>query len=221
MPLAPPPTAARVSPRSYLLRAGTYLWRVHPKDRSGTQFRAVAADRHFGGSRFDGTRDDPYPYLYAALAEETALLESLARGVPFNDRGDRLIRRVAIADLRISRLETTRDLTLVSLLTTADLAAVCQDEWLVRADAAEYPQTRRWAQWLREQSPRAEGLAWQSARDIGRATVVLFGDRCGPGAVREVPGSGIDLDGTDGAEWLNKRLAPYRISVRPPRSTAA
>jgi RES domain len=198
-----------------VLPARTQLWRVHGKHRSCTEFKAVTADRYFGGSRFDSTPDDPYPYLYAARDQQTALLESLVRGIPFNDKGERLIRRVAVSDLRISALVTTADLTLISLLTTADLAAACQDEWLVQTPASEYPQTRRWAQWLRAQAPWAQGLVWPSVRDVGGRALVLFGDRCGADALQALPGAGVNLDDVAGAEWLNQRLAPYRISIRP------
>jgi hypothetical protein len=216
VPLARPPATATVSPRSLVLPAATRLWRVHKKHRSCTEFKAVAADRHFGGSRFDSTPDDPYPYLYAAQDRQTALLETLVRGIPFNDRGERLIRRAAVTDLRISALVTVSDLTLISLLTTADLAAACQDEWLVQTPASEYPQTRRWAQWLRAQAPWAQGLAWPSVRHVGGRALVLFGDRCQPDALEPVPGSSVDLDDSAGTVWLNQRLAHYRISIRPP-----
>ena len=115
---------------------------------------------------------------------------------------------------RISALEATLDLPLISLLTTADLAAASQDEWLISASPSEYPQTRRWARWLRSQATWAQGFAWSSIRDLGRQSVVLFGDRCPPGALVTVPGAGFDLDDADGTAWLNERLAPYRISVR-------
>jgi RES domain len=216
MPLSPPPANAGISPSPILLTARTQLWRVHKKHWPGADFKDVVSDPHFGGSRFDSTSADPYSYLYAAAEEQTALLETLVRGIPFNDRGARLIRRAAIADYRISALELAGDLTLISLLTTADLAAACQDEWLIHSSPADYPQTRRWAQWLRSQAPWAQGLAWPSARDLGRQSVVLFGDRCPADVLRAVPGTAVDLDDAGGAVWLNARLAPYRISVRPP-----
>jgi hypothetical protein len=220
MPLARPPTAANASPSSVVLQAGVRLWRVHRKYRSGAAFNHVKSDPHFGGSRFDSTPDDPYPYLYAAPTEQTALLETLVRGIPFDDSGRRQIRRAEIAGYRITAIETAQDLTLISLLTTADLAAACQDEWLIQTSPAEYPQTRRWGQWLRSQASWAQGLAWPSVRNLGRPSVVLFGDRLPAGLIQVVPGSAVDLDSSIGAAWLNTQLAPYRISVRPPSRAA-
>lgn len=216
MPLARPPAAANASPTSFVLSAHTRLWRVHRKHRSSSDFKAINADPHFGGSRFDSTADDPFPFLYAAHDEQTALLETLARGIPFNDRGERLLRRAALTNVRISALEPKMDLTLISLLTTEHLADACQDEWLIQTSQSEYPQTRRWGQWLRSQAPWAQGFVWPSARSIGRQSVVLFGDRCPAGALEAVPGTAVDLYDAAGAIWLNKQLEPYRISVRPP-----
>jgi hypothetical protein len=216
VPFAPPPSAAKTSLNSWVLAAGTRVWRVHGKSRGGGDFKPIAADAHFGGGRFDSIESDPYPFLYAALDHQTALLETLVRGIPFDDKGHRLIRRAAIAGYRIAAFEVAQDLTLLSLRTTPDLAAACQDEWLVQAAPRDYPQTRRWAQWLRSQAPWAQGFIWSSRRDIGRESVVLFGDRCPGGVLGFEPGSSVDLDDTDGAKWLNTNLAPYRISVKPP-----
>jgi hypothetical protein len=216
MPLARPPATAHASPSPVVLTAGVRLWRVHRRRRSGAAFNHVKADPHFGGSRFDSTPDDPYSFLYAAPGAQTALLEALVRGIPFNDNGKRQIRRADIADYRITAIEPTQDLTLISLLTTADLAAACQDEWLIQTSPAEYPQTRRWAQWLRSQASWAQGLAWPSVRNLGRPTVVLFGDRVPADMLQVVPGTAVDLGSATGAAWLNKQLAPYRITVRQP-----
>jgi hypothetical protein len=216
MPLARPPSAAKPSLNRILLSAGTRLWRVHKKYRSCSDFKSVESDAHFGGGRFDSSPGDAYPYLYAAPEQQTALLETLVRAVPFNDKGSRLIRRAAITDQRISALEPVQDLNLIGLLTTADLAAACQDEWLVYSSPSDYPQTRRWAQWLRAQAPWAQGFVWPSRRDLGRRSLVLFGDRLPDRALRDALGGSVDLDDAAGAAWINTQLAPYRISVKPP-----
>lgn len=215
MPPVPPPSSP-VAPHRAVLPADTVLWRVHRQTRPVMAFNPVAVDPLFGGGRFDATSADSYPYLYAAPEVETALLETLVRGIPFDEKGRRHIRRVAIKGMRVSALRPGRDLTLVALRTHVDLAAVCQDEWLVHADPDSYPQTRHWAHWLRAQAPWADGFVWPSRRDLGRESVILFGDRCAAGELREVPGSAVDLDDRDGADWLNRRLDPYNIRLRPP-----
>lgn len=216
MPLAPPPATAAASPRPVMLAAGALLWRVHRQRRQAAAFKPVGSDAHFGGGRFDSTTGSPYPYLYAAFDQETALLETLVRGIPFDDRGRRLIRRATVAGYRMSAIRVTCDLKLMSLVSTRDLAAACQDEWLVHAGPAEYPQTRRWGQWLREQAPWAQGFRWPSRWHLGHDALILFGDRCPAGALAGVPGTAMDLDDRAGAAWLNERLAPYRIRIMPP-----
>jgi hypothetical protein len=220
VPPVPPPPSAKVSPHWATLPADTVLWRVHKQVRRVTAFNPTGADPWFGGSRFDATSADGYPYLYAAPEQQTALLETLVRGIPFNERGRRLIRRAAVRGVQLAALQPARDLLLVALRTHTDLAAVCQDEWLVHADPPSYPQTRHWAHWLRGQAPRADGFIWSSRRDLGSDSLILFGDRCDERVLREVPGSAIVLDDADGAEWLNKRLAEYRISIRLPARSA-
>ena len=217
MPFAPPPLSVKSAPARTKLSAGTVLWRVHRHTRSPGSFKPVPSDGHFGGGRFDSTPDDPYPYLYVALHPETALLETLVRGIPFDERGTRYLRRAALTDLAVSSVETTEDLTLISLLTSADLAAACQDEWLVTADPPEYAQTRRWAHWLRDRAPWSQGMVWPSRRDLGRSTVLLFGDRVPAAVLRPTADPAIRLDDAAGAFWLNRTLAPYRINVKPPR----
>jgi hypothetical protein len=217
MPVSPPPAMAKVSPVSVPLRAGAVLWRVHRRSRGVCEFKALESDQVFGGGRFDSTDNDPYSFLYAATDQDTALLETLVRGIPFDHRGWRRIRRVNVAAQRLSPLQTTRELTLISLLTAADLAAVRQDEWLVQADPPAYPQTRRWGHWLRAQADWADGFVWPSRRNLGHRAFVLFGDRRPDGALREKPGEATDLDDVAGADWLNDRLARYRVRVSRPR----
>lgn len=216
MPLAPPPTAAAVSPAATVLPAGTQLWRVHRCYRAADAFNDAGSDPLFGGGRFDGTAADPYSYLYAAFDPETAVLETLARGIPFDDRGHRLLRRAAVQRYQVTALVVAGELSLVSLISHEDLAAACQDEWLIQAGPAEYPQTRRWGHWLRCQAGWAQGIRWPSSRHLGHDSVVLFGDRCPPGVLAARPATGIALDDRDGAAWLNSRLAPYRIRIKPP-----
>jgi hypothetical protein len=79
-----------------------------------------------------------------------------------------------------------------------------------RTDASDYPRTRTWAQWLYQQQPRAQGLAWLSARYPESMTIMLFGDRIPSGAVRPAaPGATQPLR-DDGVQalimWLLDRL---------------
>lgn len=217
MPNAHPPSRFRPEPHFHPLAAGSRLWRVHDREHSATSVRPWPADPNFGGGRFDGTERDPYPAYYAGLEAGTALAETLLRGLPFNDKGYRTIRRAHILGARASVIETTADLSLVDLCSGEALAAVAQDSWLIHADHTEYHATRRWAAWIRDQVPAAQGLLWPSKREGGRPALVLFLDRCPKDCLVVDTSSGQDLDDLEGAVWLNHQLAPYRARVRRPR----
>ena len=219
MPFQAPPRRYRGTPLRRVLPATTRLHRVHRRIREATAFSPVVADTLFGGGRFDPTDGEEHAYFYASLTERTALAEVLLRGLPFNDRGTRVIPRAAVKGRRLSGVDVTEDLSLLALTTTAELAAVGQDEWLVQAEPRDYGQTRGWARWLREQAPWAQGLIWSSRRDLGRHTMVLFGDRCLPDILKPAPLPPVDLDDGPGATWLNDTLADFRASVLPPRGS--
>lgn len=218
MPVVPPPSKGRACPAEFQLGVGSVLWRVHQRKYCPSDFKKVMSDEVFGGGRFDSTDHDPYAFLYAAPDQHTALLETLVRGIPFDETGWRRIRRVSLSGQRLSLVTTNRPLRLVALLSAADLAAVRQDEWLVQADQAAYPQTRRWAHWIRSQAEWAQGIAWLSRRNIGHQAIVLFGDRCGDGALSADSHHAVDLDDAAGADWLNSELASYRLRVSRPRA---
>lgn len=216
-PAARPPDTVvpKISPRLLKLDVGTMLWRVHSTDRAAISFKNQPTDEVFGGGRFDATQIDPYPFLYAALVAETAILETITRDLPHHSEHFRTIRRENVADLTLSPLLVTEPLTLISLMNAIDLASALQDEWLIQCESRDYPQTRRWARWLRLQVPTAQGIAWMSRRDVGNQSVVLFGDRCAS-VLKPAIAPAIDLASVTGADWLNQRLKPYRTRIKPP-----
>ncbi|GAB2719701.1 RES family NAD+ phosphorylase [Kitasatospora kifunensis] len=214
----PPPnsTTFLMKPHLETLAAGTELWRCHQTRFPGAQFSPVTADLHFGGSRFDGTALDPYPYLYAAAEQTTALAEVLLRSMPFDTAtGTRLIPHARVAGRSLTALRTTVDLVLIRLVSEEDLAAVCQDSWLLETEGIGYAQTRRWAGELRARVPQAQGLLWQSRRHRPRPALVLFGDRCGVEPVKTDPGNSFRLDTPEGTAQANRLLAPLRAALVP------
>lgn len=224
MPLTRPPANYDGTPNRHTLRRGTCLWRVHNRAYPARAFKSVPSDPLFDGARFDSTDADPYPYWYAALDETTAVAETLLRDLHPDERGTRLLTHGHVADRQISGLTLTCDLSLLSLITGQDLAAVAQDAWLVTASGHEYAQTRGWAHWLRSKAPWAHGFIWSSLRDRGGMAIILFGDRCvatfGTGyekdLLHEVPELAVNLDDKAGVEWLNGLLEPYRVAVAVP-----
>ena len=196
--------------------AGTRLWRVHDTRYDSTAFTPPRPSPYFDMGRFDGNTDDPYPYLYAALDEETALLETLARDLKPNQHGDRQLPRKKVKGRCRCALDTTADLALISLRTEQDLAAIGQDQWLISTEEKQFAFTAHWAHWLRAQAVDAQGLIWPSRRNLNKHSVVLFGDRVPADAVIAASVPSIPLWDRAGANLINQILVPYRITVGLP-----
>ncbi|WP_167543310.1 RES domain-containing protein [Streptomyces violaceusniger] len=190
---------------------GTSLHRVHHERRGPTAFNPVVENSYFFGERFDGTPEDPYPFLYAALTPETALAETVLRAVPFNEGGVRLIPPQIIAGRRLAELKTTEPLALLDLTSAAALARVGASSALVLADSGEYGRTRAWAALLREHNPWAQGFVWPSFSSHPEHRVVLFGDRCPSNILVEVKSAPLN------PMRANNLLRAFRAQVLPPQ----
>ena len=221
MPADNPPPGVRPQPRYTDLPAGSFLWRVTRRPVGGgpvspflTVPDADTYDARLGG-RFDPTPDCPYPYCYAAFDDLTALCEVLLRDVGFDGPQRYLLKR-DIAGRRLAILETTRPLWLISLQDAADLAAACQDSWLIHTETRELPHHPPvGALAARQRNTGREGsggLVWLSKRAPNGRAVLLFGDRCDDAVVFSPFGERC-LDEA-GLDWLNLRLAQLRTKVR-------
>ncbi|GKQ36912.1 RES family NAD+ phosphorylase [Streptomyces sp. A012304] len=211
------PPAVTMVPRVTVLPAGAPLWRCHRSSYPATGFKAVEAHTLFDGSRFDCTAEDPYPYLYATREPTTALAEVLLRSMDFDPVvGTRLVPWALARRYTLSQVVTTAELTLISLRTEEDLAAVCQTTWLLDSEPDDYPRTRYWAQELRRQAKTAQGLLWQSRRHRPREALVLFGDRCGVESCLSEPLISHDLSTRSGVSEANRLLVPLRAAVVRP-----
>ncbi|MFF8731205.1 RES family NAD+ phosphorylase [Streptomyces sp. NPDC015171] len=210
----------KLRPNRRVIPAGTELWRVHLSRYAPDEFNPRLADIHFDGGRFDGTVLDQYHCLYLAESALTALAESVLRSRPFDlPAGDRTIPYRTVWQRSLSCLRTRSDLTLVSLVSGADLAGVCQDTAFLE-DESNYARARRWSSEIRAQASDAMGLIWESRRNRSEHALVLYHDRCaGPaGAPLEVlPERGVaDLGSAAGRERANELLAPLRARIAEP-----
>jgi hypothetical protein len=214
-----PPAGYAGTPELTTLRAGTVLFRVHQKRFGADAFNPVPSHRYYGGGRFDATDDDTYPYLYAGETVDVAVAETLLRDLSPNDTGTRQLPMARAAGRRISAVEVTADLELVSLRTGTDLGAVAQDTWLTTCDPRDYPQSRHWAHWIRIHATSAAGYVWLSRREPGTSAYVLFGDRVPSGTMATSadpsvpPGDEADFDAPRGRRALRNRLARYNVAL--------
>jgi hypothetical protein len=224
MPNDIPPKGVTAQPRFVELPAGSFLWRVtrQPGPAAGgpaSPFRPLPDPADYDprkSGRFDPTPECLYSYCYAALDDLTALCEVLLRDVGFS-APSRYLLKAEVIGRRLSLLETRAPLWLVSLADAADLAAACQDSWLIHTERPDYRITQRWAHWLRDSSaPGGDGpagLMWPAKREPGGRAVLLFGDRCAKAVVCSSFGERL-LDDEAGLKWLNLRLALLRTKVR-------
>lgn len=218
VPATPPATPARV-----VLPAGTRLSRIHGIEFAVTAFNPNPADRHWGGGRFDGTDDDPYPFLYAGSDDEIAVCEALLRDLPLEPESGRFLPLAAVAGKALGRLVVKEDIALVGLRTGKELARLGQgDNWLSSAPAAEYGFTRRWGHAIRAWAPWAQGLVWPSRREPAKLAYVFFGDRFAPGqacleglAHEVLPSGQSRLDVDPGRAYLQTILVEYRVALAP------
>jgi hypothetical protein len=195
---------------SCTLATGTKLFRVHKRHRRPTSFNTSQAWANERDGRFDSDADDYYPFYYAALSERGALYETLVveAGLAVGDP----VPHLALKDRVLSVVELARDVILVSLRTEADFALTGQSEWLVRALPREYPLTRRQARSIRSRHSRLQGLIWYSRKDPEEQSVILFGDRCPVGTLRETTIPSIALDTPSAEPWLGRLLAAYPVA---------
>ncbi|GAA2207291.1 hypothetical protein GCM10009850_027490 [Nonomuraea monospora] len=224
MPLQLPPERCPGQVAMKVLPAGTRLWRVHSARYAADACNPVPADRKIGGGRFDCTMMRPFPYLYAAREQSTALMETVVRSLLFDgENGGRLVRHARLEALRMSAIDVVRDLRLVSLLSAEDLSGVCQDGWLLDAEAEYYHITRHWSLWLHERDWRGQhawpnlvpqGLIWQAKRDRPREAMMFFGDRC-MDAFQPVANEGYLLADERCHDQLTGLLAPYGVTLGP------
>jgi hypothetical protein len=225
MPNDLPPPGVTPQPRFVELPSGSFLWRVtrQPGPAAGgpeSPFRKRPSPAHYDprkSGRFDPTPECDYPYCYAALDDLTALCEVLLRDVGF--RGpERYVLRDDVVGRRLALLETRKPLWLVSLSDAAELAAACQDSWLIHTESPDYRITQRWAHWLRQSSSPdghgPAGLMWPSKRQPSGRAVLLFGDRCAKKVVCSSFGER-PLDDAKGLKWLNLRLDLLHTKVSP------
>lgn len=183
------------------------------------EFNPTLAMNDRRGGRFDAPSEDPYPFLYAASDDPTAVSEALLRDLPIDSSGSRLLPRAQIWGMQFSWLRVEEELRLVNLRSGQDLASIGQDSWLTTSPAAEYGATRRWCAAVRAWAPSACGMTWRSLREPEGFAYIFFGDRCPKECFREqlvrlpVPPKDRVLDSGAAHHYLGAILADYQVAL--------
>lgn len=185
-PILPPPS----NPFRLLAFAPSVWYRVHPYDAaSGEYAPGVFNASGLGNARFspliDPATNKPIPTIYAANDERGAIAEVVLHDVPTPSAGylhdiDADYRN----NLHLSRIRLGK-LMLVNLTATGLKAAGLSPADLFDGEKDDYDRTRKWALWIWQNMPQAQGLHWMSKRDNRREVVMLFGDRVGSGDVSD------------------------------------
>lgn len=211
-----PPNQPAGAPQYIRLPAGTALFRVHRAGYDACAHNPTLAHRYYGGGRFDSTLDDAYGYWYAGDSADVAVSEYLLRDLAVHEAGTRVLEWARVAGRRLTSVETTVDLTLLSLATGIELGALSQDTWLTTAPPRDYAQTRHWAHWIRGHAPDAAGFRWRSFREPAGFAFVLFSDRCPtdftvPHPVAAWGAETIDFDADP--RWVAATLLKYGVAI--------
>jgi hypothetical protein len=181
----PPPTAG--TPGLVELTPATW-YRVHPYDPATARFEAhTFNDSGEGNARFSPLIVDGrvVPTLYAASSLAGALMETVLHDVPYPSHGHHHdLQRDLDGALHASSLRLRKPLRLVDLTKVGLQRMGIRPSAMFETDAVDHARTRAWAQWLYRNVPRAQGLAWLSARYPESTAILLFGDRVPAAAVR-------------------------------------
>jgi hypothetical protein len=103
-------------------------------------------------------------------------METVFHDVPYK-AGFKPLSLTRLHEHVISTIILKRDLLLVDLGTDALHKLGIQRNQLIDTTKAHYPRTRRWAEVLHSQFPKAQGLRWTSRQEDHAQAVILFGDR--------------------------------------------
>jgi hypothetical protein len=135
-----------------------------------------------GNARFSPIRDEVgvvIPTLYAATTPRGALMETTFHDVPYKS-GFKRVSTSRMAGKLHSTLTFQVDFRLIDLSRVALRKLGVAPSHLIDTTKAHYPETRRWAEAIYSQYPKAQGLRWTSRQDDRSQAVVLFGTRVQP-----------------------------------------
>jgi RES domain len=203
-PRKPPkvPAPEDLEPLPEIWRAGESMIRVFERSRGPLGFNPTPSSARFRPVLADGS---VVPTAYGGEDRETALAESLLRGVDALSEGQRpqlFVKEVKGLDM--AELVPVSDLRLVRLRGQGLTRHGLLREDVIDCGADRYPYTAEWAQALYECDAGFSGIAWTSRQnDAGRAAV-LWGDRLDLDQGIRVAGEPLALDSEPGLDLVRQ-----------------
>lgn len=199
-----------------LLAKGEVLHRVHQSKYQADQFNAGVR----GNARFSPIQDahgKPIPTLYGGTTMECALMETVFHDVP-HTAGFKSVDKGKLVEQVHSTLRVEQELQLVDLASVPLRKLGVTRKQLIDTEKDQYPVTRKWAEAIHRQCPRAQGLSWVSRQDDSARAFVLFGDRISDGAVRPDGNSRSLLDDGDAHDAVLDLADRIGVNIVPGKS---
>lgn len=191
--------ATAADPLIETLAIGTTLVQVYPRDRGVLTYNATDA-----AGRFRPVHDAHgavVPTIYLASDEETALAETVLRGVTALGSADwaRRLYRWQLTGLSISRVLVARPLRVARLHGAGLVRIGLRRADVIDCEEREYPYTAAWAQAIWGCRRRPAGIAWTSRQNDSGQAYVVWQTRAHAGALTQV-GAQLDLDREPGLD---------------------
>jgi hypothetical protein len=169
------PSPGGLSPAFEYIESGAAIVRVFERRFGPLVFNPTDAV-----ARFRPVRDvsgQVVPTAYAARDQETAIAETILRGVSALNRGTprRRLFRTEVAGLDMVTLRTTRRLQLARLHGLGLLRLQLLREHIIDCPESEYDYTADWAQALYATRRRPHGLSWTSRENDSSRAYMLWG----------------------------------------------
>ncbi|WP_413727693.1 RES family NAD+ phosphorylase [Sodalis sp. RH19] len=152
---------------------GKIIERIHPSQFGATEFNPGK-----GKSRFSPIIDsegNSIPTLYGGENLPVALMETVLHDLP-SPCEDAPVELSTLDQLARSQISSKKDIQLVDLNPRFMKKNGITQGDLLGSSADNYPETRRWAEKIHGDNPKAQGLQWPS-KQHGDKAIMLFGDR--------------------------------------------
>lgn len=171
----PKPDSSLTAPNTVILKQGAVLERVHNRNFGANMFNPCLGNP----TRFAPIKDisgQCVPSLYAGETFEAAVFETIFHDVPAKAKR-KSVPKKKVEDTAEARLETQRDLTLVSLREPDLKRWRIKRTQLIASSPKLYSQTAAWAEAIHRQFQDVDGLEWTSNQCDPSTAYLFFGDR--------------------------------------------